>query len=58
MAGLLKNPPGFPRKLAFDDPTFPKVPDKPIGSHSIRKFPATYARSNGCARDDVDVRGR
>jgi hypothetical protein len=30
----------------------------PLGTHSFRKFPATYARLNNCTRDDVDVRGR
>ena len=29
-----------------------------IGTHSIRKLPATYARRNGCSKDDVDARGR
>ena len=30
----------------------------PLGTHSVRKFPATYARRNGCSKDDVDCRGR
>ena len=30
----------------------------PIGIQSIRKRPATYARRNGCSKDDVDVRAR
>ena len=30
----------------------------PIGTHFIRKLPATYARRNGCSKDDVDARGR
>ena len=29
-----------------------------LGTHSIRKFPATYAPNNGCDRDDVEARGR
>ena len=29
-----------------------------LGSHSTRKFASTYARRNGCSRDDVDLRGR
>ena len=29
-----------------------------LGSHSIRKYPATYARSNGCSIDEIDIRGR
>ena len=32
--------------------------NSPIGTHSIRKLPATYARRNGCSKDDVDARGR
>ena len=31
---------------------------KPLGTHSIRKLPATYARRNGCSKDDVNARGR
>ena len=30
----------------------------PIGTHSIRKLSATYARRNGCSKNDVDARGR
>ena len=29
-----------------------------LGSHSLRKYPATFARSNGCNADDIDIRGR
>ena len=29
-----------------------------LGSHSTRKFAATFARRSGCSRDDVDARGR
>ena len=32
--------------------------NRPIGTHSIRKLLATYARRNGCSKDDVDARGR
>ena len=32
--------------------------ESPIGTHSLRKFAATYARRHGCSRDDVDARGR
>ena len=45
-------------KVIFNDSSFPKASDGPVGTHSIRKFPATYARRNGCSRDDVDARGR
>ena len=42
----------------INDPDFPKVKPGNLGSHSNRKFPATYARRKGCSRDDVDLRGR
>ena len=29
-----------------------------LGSHSIRKYPATFARQNGCSVDEIDCRGR
>jgi hypothetical protein len=29
-----------------------------IGTHSLRKFAATKARSNGCSKDDTDYRAR
>jgi hypothetical protein len=29
-----------------------------LGTHSIRKFSATYTRRNGCQTDDIDARGR
>ena len=38
--------------------SFQLVLPGPIGTHSIRKMPATYARRNGCSKDDVDARGR
>ena len=37
---------------------FPLFDSLPLGTHSKLKFPLTYARRNGCSRDDVDVRGR
>ena len=45
------------RDTIFAD-DFPRVDDKPLGTHSIRKLPSTYARRNGCQRDDIDSRGR
>ena len=42
----------------IQDEQFPKTQPGLLGTHSARKFPATYARRNGCSRDDVDVRGR
>ena len=44
------------RVIREDD--FPRFDQMPLGTHSIRKFPSTYARRNGCTRDDVDYRGR
>jgi hypothetical protein len=39
-------------------PDFPLANNDPIGTHSIRKFAASYAINNGCNRDEVDNRGR
>lgn len=44
------------RVIREDD--FPRFDQLPLGTHSIRKFPSTYARRNGYTRDDVDYRGR
>ena len=38
--------------------SFQPVLPGPIGIHSIRKLQATYARRNGCSKDDVDPRGQ
>ena len=45
-------------KGILDADDFPRTQTGPLGSHSIRKLPATYARNNGCCRDDVEARGR
>ncbi|KAI2499452.1 hypothetical protein MHU86_15036 [Fragilaria crotonensis] len=45
------------RKLWDSDGFVPEAMG-PLGTHSLRKFPATYARRNGCTKDDVDARGR
>ena len=37
---------------------FQRLADGPVGTHSVRKFPATFARRCGCSKDDVDSRGR
>ena len=29
-----------------------------LGTHSLRKFPSSFARRNGCGEDDVNSRGR
>ena len=45
-------------KSIVEEESFPLSNPGPIGTHSIRKLPATYARNNGCDRDDVEARGR
>ena len=46
------------KKVVEDDRFMATTGDGTLGTHSIRKFPATYARNNGCDRDDVEARGR
>jgi hypothetical protein len=29
-----------------------------IGTHSLQKFPSTWAKRNGCRDDDIEIRGR
>ena len=45
-------------KSIVDDDDFEKATSGELGSHSTRKFAATFARRNGCSKDDVDARGR
>jgi hypothetical protein len=45
-------------KDVWDAPGFHRVVEGPLGTHSVRKFPTTHARRNGCSKDDVDSRGR
>ena len=45
-------------KSVWDSPDFQRLATGPMGTHSNRKFPSTYARRNGCHKDDVDCRGR
>jgi hypothetical protein len=47
----------FLKAQVFSNPEFITGPGE-VGSHSIRKYAATYARRNGCPRDDTDGRGR
>ncbi len=45
----------------FSNPLFVQVSQgkhKKVGSHSFRKFPASYARNNGCTLDEIEQRGR
>jgi hypothetical protein len=47
-------------KMVIHDPDFGVV-ELTIGkkgTHSIRKFATTFARRNGCSKDDVDLRAR
>jgi hypothetical protein len=46
------------KKDIFDNPNFVKTKGGPVGICSLRKFPSTFARRNGCAKDDVNSRGR
>ena len=45
-------------KNIFESEQFDRVLDGNLGSHSLWKLPATYARRNGASRDDIDTRGR
>ena len=42
---------------AFFDNSGSQRTDK-LGSHSLRKYPATWASRNDCSADEIDVRGR
>jgi hypothetical protein len=42
----------------FQNPNFVKTKGGPVGIYSLRKFPSTFARRNGCGKDDVNSRGR
>ena len=42
----------------FDSPDFERAEAGPLGTHSQRKYPSTYAKKNGCSKEDVDGRGR
>ena len=37
---------------------FPRVNGESLGTYSIGKLPATYARQNECCGDDIDGRSR
>ena len=45
-------------KSIFSSDEFSQSSLGKLGTHSIRKLPSTYARQNGCGRDDIDCRGR
>lgn len=45
-------------KEATTNPNFRALKPGLLGTHSNRKFPSTFARRNGCSKEDVDCRGR
>jgi hypothetical protein len=42
----------------WESPDFVPMAQGPVGTHSLCKFPSTYARRNGASIDDVESRGR
>jgi hypothetical protein len=42
----------------YNSNEFDRARPGPLGTHSVRKFPSTQARRNGCSHDDIDCRGR
>jgi hypothetical protein len=49
------------KNTVFNDPTFQAIAmgaTSELGSHSLRKYAATWANQNGCSMDDVETRGR
>ena len=48
-------------RACFNHPEYLEVSrliDGPCGTHSVRKFPSSWARKNGCSTDDIEIRGR
>ena len=48
-------------KNAWNNPDFQQLQAQItglLGTHSIRKFPATYACECGCRKDETEIRGR
>jgi hypothetical protein len=48
----------FLTKKIWKKAEFKPTSEGKVGTHSARKFPTTYARRNGCQKDDVSCRGR
>ena len=46
------------KRDVFDSQQFEAARQGPLGTHSIRKYPTTHARRNGCRKDECEVRGR
>ncbi len=47
----------FLKAHVFRNPVFNQVSPGKIGTHSTRKYAATYARRNGCSRNGTSRRG-
>ena len=45
------------RDDVWESSEFKRMNNGLIGTHSLRKYPSTHARRNGCSRDDVAFRG-
>jgi hypothetical protein len=45
-------------KIALDSSQFKKLIDGKLGTHSVRKGPATYCARMGIGTDDIEARGR
>ena len=54
----IKNKAASKLREIFKDETFNVVDDGNKGTHSMRKFAVTQARSSGCGKDDTDTRAR
>ncbi|KAG9407882.1 hypothetical protein AC1031_021123 [Aphanomyces cochlioides] len=45
-------------RTALENSAFKKILDGNLGTHSIRKDPATYCARNGVSRENIELRGR
>ncbi|KAG9403739.1 hypothetical protein AC1031_005227 [Aphanomyces cochlioides] len=45
-------------RTALENSAFKKILDGNLGTHSIRKGPATYCARNGVSRENIELRGR
>lgn len=46
------------KKELFDNQEFTELPRHTLGVHSLRKYAASWSRSNGCTADEIEGRGR
>ena len=58
LMGIGKNLAQTRLKAIVENEDFDRAAEGPLGSHSTRKGAATFARRNGCSKDDIDARGR